>query len=569
MGDIALAAIDTLQTRLYIAAGVQTVTEPVFYFYDSLIAIAVDGSTDDSEAQLQRVRENQTKLHHWAEYAPMNYLHKWQLVEAETFRVLGQKLQAIELYELAIAGAREHQYIQEEALASELAARFYLDWDKETIARTYMTEARYCYSLWGATAKVTQMDAQLDAQYSQLYRSLDRKSSLGLSLSLSDIDSHTISSDAALDLHTVMKSPQAISSEIVLENLLQTLMKILVENAGAQTGCLLLHTPKENGSKDSGELGDFTLEAYSSINANSVIVPNPASENGIFPQSVIHYVARTLDLIVLDRSAEQGNFTSDPYIQSVKPLSVLCYPLRDRGKLVAIVYLENNATTGAFTTKRVELLQLLSGQAAIAIINAQLYTKVKEYSRTLEQQVAERTLELESKNRELLRLATLDGLTQIANRLCFDNYLEAEWKRHLREQQPLALILIDIDYFKPYNDYYGHQGGDDCLIAVARALGRVLQRPSDLVARYGGEEFVAVLPNTNITGALVVAEAIQKQIATLAIPHANSKVSNHVTASLGVASLTPNADIGTAYLIAKADAALYAAKDRGRDRVAS
>ena len=194
------------------------------------------------------------------------------------------------------------------------------------------------------------------------------------------------------------------------------------------------------------------------------------------------------------------------------------------------------------------------------------YKKLEEYAHDLEQKVSDRTIELQRANLELSRLANLDGLTQIANRRCFDDYLSKEWQRHLREQQPLSLILIDIDYFKRYNDFYGHQGGDDCLIKVAKAIAAVSQRPSDLVARYGGEEFVVVLPNTSAEGALVFATSIQKAVASLAIPHAKSDVNEYVTLSLGVACLIPTLQTNAERLIADADQSLYEAKEQGRNR---
>ncbi|PZO36328.1 MAG: diguanylate cyclase response regulator [Pseudanabaena frigida] len=173
---------------------------------------------------------------------------------------------------------------------------------------------------------------------------------------------------------------------------------------------------------------------------------------------------------------------------------------------------------------------------------------------------------LQEANHKLQLLANSDGLTQIANRRCFDDYLATEWQRHQREQNPLSLILIDIDYFKRYNDSNGHQGGDDCLIRVAREIAKVTQRPTDLVARYGGEEFAAILSNTNMEGALKVTTAIQTSLANLAIPHGNSDVSDLVTLSMGVASLIPTSELSPEDLISQADRAMYAAKHQGRNQ---
>jgi diguanylate cyclase (GGDEF)-like protein len=175
--------------------------------------------------------------------------------------------------------------------------------------------------------------------------------------------------------------------------------------------------------------------------------------------------------------------------------------------------------------------------------------------------------QLEAANRLLEEIAWMDGLTQISNRRYFDDCLEKEWQRGLREQQPLSLILCDVDYFKLYNDYYGHQAGDRCLQQIAKTLKSQGQRPTDLAARYGGEEFVILLPHTDSYGGQKVAAWIQKAIAALQIPHAQSQVSEQVTLSLGLATLIPKNYLSTNVLIERADSALYAAKRGGRDRL--
>ncbi len=172
---------------------------------------------------------------------------------------------------------------------------------------------------------------------------------------------------------------------------------------------------------------------------------------------------------------------------------------------------------------------------------------------------------LQQANLELQRIANLDGLTQIANRRCFDEVLEQEWQRHKREQQPLSLILCDIDYFKPYNDCYGHPAGDDCLQQVAKTISACVRRPADVVARYGGEEFAIVLPNTDQSGAVNIIQAIQDALQRLQIPHVASGVADCVTLSAGVASFIPTHELSPQQLIADADAALYQAKQQGRN----
>lgn len=212
-----------------------------------------------------------------------------------------------------------------------------------------------------------------------------------------------------------------------------------------------------------------------------------------------------------------------------------------------------------------EVLARVENQLTIRRLQKQL----QEQNARLQQEIIQRQRfegALQEANKELKRLAHLDGLTQIPNRRRFDECLRQEWRRLRREQAPLSLILCDVDYFKRYNDAYGHQAGDDCLKQVARAISRVLKRPADLVARYGGEEFAAILPNTNAQGAFFVAEAMRSEVQSLKIAHAQSEVSEYVSLSLGVTSIVPTAEFSLEALIDVTDQALYEAKQQGRNR---
>jgi diguanylate cyclase (GGDEF)-like protein len=206
-------------------------------------------------------------------------------------------------------------------------------------------------------------------------------------------------------------------------------------------------------------------------------------------------------------------------------------------------------------------------QLAVALDRLQrMQSQLQDYSYNLEIKVSQRTAELEQANRDLLRLANLDGLTGVANRRCFDDYLRKQWQQLELLKQPISLLIVDVDYFKPYNDYYGHQAGDECLKQLAQTLSSLATRPQDLVARYGGEEFVILLPNTPIEGACKIAETILNRLRQQQLPHLRSQVAQTVTVSMGISWLIPEPETSLDSLIEMADRALYQAKQAGRDR---
>jgi len=186
---------------------------------------------------------------------------------------------------------------------------------------------------------------------------------------------------------------------------------------------------------------------------------------------------------------------------------------------------------------------------------------------SLKNSVDKRTKELEEANRRLNLLSTIDSLTGIPNRRFFDQSMIKEWRRAQRDQQKLTVAMIDIDFFKYYNDTYGHQEGDNCLNQVAYAIAKEARRPGDLAARYGGEEFALILPNTDISGAVALCEAIRRSVQMLAIPHQASLVNPSVTVSIGVATVVPCENMSPCHLIKLADQSLYKAKENGRDKV--
>ncbi len=197
----------------------------------------------------------------------------------------------------------------------------------------------------------------------------------------------------------------------------------------------------------------------------------------------------------------------------------------------------------------------------------QAHEELLKYKHYLEETVESRTVELTAANQKLKYLSLTDGLTNIANRRYFDELIHKEWQRALRKASPIALIMVDIDYFKLFNDSYGHQSGDECLKKVAMALNVEMKRSGDFVARYGGEEFAVVLPDTELAGALAIAENMSRNVANLQIEHADSDVSDHVTISLGVTSVIPVQNLDVGCLVQQADKALYAAKEQGRNQI--
>ena len=386
----ALNCVLEAQTMLGSTQGM--ITLAVNNFYTSLILIALCPTVAESEKieYLQQIETNQKPMKIWADNCPENFLHKYLLVAAEIARDAGNIVEAMDLYDRAIKNARRNDYIQEAALANELALKFYLSLDKPKFAQLYLNEAIYCYSHWGAVAKVKDLEGQYpDLLIVNKTKIKDTKTNVSMT---------NTGSNENLDIATVIKATSAISGEIVLDKLLSSLMKILIENAGAQTGYLIL-----NSQGNDGKTTTLKIEAQGTIDNDQVTVLQsiPVTKSQLISESIVNYVARTNESVVLNDATKEGNFTNDPYVQKHQSKSILCVPLINQGKLISIVYLENNLTVGAFTPKRLEVLKLLSSQAAISLENAKLYTQLEDYNLTLEQKVEERTIKLADANQEI------------------------------------------------------------------------------------------------------------------------------------------------------------------------
>lgn len=350
------------------------------FYYGLVLAAVYSTASQTEQEEYWPILEQQHKiLQNWAENCPENYQDKFLLVSAEIARISGKELEAMDLYRQAIAQAKESGFTQNEALANELAAQFYFRKGWDEVGKVYIREATYNYQKWGADAKVQ----QLESKYPQFLR---RGGSSNSTMdSFQTVNSSTGSSrGSSLDLFTVIKASEAFSSEIVLGKMLEKLIVILQENAGASKAFLILQTEDR-----------LTVEAAVVSGEERMVLQSiPVEECEDISAAIVNYVAKTQSDVVLNNATREGLFTQDPYILTHQPKSVLCATIRHQGKLTGILYFENNLTTDAFTSDRLEVLQVLASQAAISLENALLY-------RTLEQKVEERTAELAQANAEI------------------------------------------------------------------------------------------------------------------------------------------------------------------------
>ncbi|MBO3460232.1 trifunctional serine/threonine-protein kinase/ATP-binding protein/sensor histidine kinase [Aetokthonos hydrillicola Thurmond2011] len=403
--ELDLAIEYTAKAKQYSRSGYATAIVPLLNFYDSLLLLALFPKSSDAQQQkiLQQVAENQKIMQQWANFAHVNHLHRFQLVEAEKYRVLGQKTTAIEFYDQAIDQAKENGYVQEAALGNELAAKFCLEWGKERVAQGYIEQAYYCYARWGAKTKVEDLQQrypellQIIVQqktlksnpYETLGNSLTTTTSNHTSTYISSSSNSSINS--VLDFASVLKASQAISTAIELDELIQKLIQIILENSGADRCVLILFQD-----------GLWQVRAITTLEG-TILQTVPLDNHPDVPIPLIQYVKNTLETVVIDDlKANLPNLIGE-YMLQHQPKSILCMPIRNQGQLLGILYLENRVTTGAFMgdskaqpAKRnsLDMLQLLTAQAAISLENALLY-------KTLEDKVEQRTQELHKKNLEL------------------------------------------------------------------------------------------------------------------------------------------------------------------------
>ena len=363
-------------------------------FYDALAHLASYVGVTPTERQqiLKRVGASQKKLKECAQHTPIDYQHKFDLVEAEWLRVLGQKAEAMELYDRAIAGAQANKYLNEEALACELAAKFYLSWGREKIARVYMIDAYNCYVRWGDKSKID----DLEKRYYQLLESILQPVKLSANILAnfaapaspnqavhpSIIPSIYPSVSAVSDFGnclTILKACQALSSERKLDRLIATLIQLAMSNTRADKVVLIL--PHGDRWEIAATSAIDNLGVQRAIDISSATLDE---NSDILPLTIVDCVKNLLKPVIVRDIAQKCDRDSDSYILKYEPQSLLCWPILDRGNLVGILYLENRLTAGVFTRDRLQLLNLLCSQAGICLQNTFLYQKSQDYSQQLE-----------------------------------------------------------------------------------------------------------------------------------------------------------------------------------------
>lgn len=514
------------RSQIKAAAGMYSVS--LFVFYESLALLRSENLT---KAALKQVQKNLKQLKKWAHVSPENHQHRVALVQAELFRVEGEMALAAEQYDVAAEKAKDQGFQQECGLIWEKAAEFYLERKRHGQAIFHLKQARYCYQLWQADNKLLHLSHKYKALMPLVLKSEQSARTSRISQTISGSSSGT-----QLDLATILKASQAISQEIVFDELIKKLLNLTLENAGAERGILFFKNEK-----------GMRAAAGAETQADQIRYFTPSMEiaDEDFSRAVFNVVNRTEQPLLLADAQQEHLYKEENYIHSNKIRSLFCMPIHHQGSMIGALYLENNLVSDAFTPERVELLSLLAGQLAISLVNANHYAN-------LEAEVKARTAELE-------RASIIDKLTQVYNRYKLDEELEREIINASDLNRSFSLILLDIDHFKAINDSFGHLVGDQ----VLEKFSSVLQAKLGLnftLGRWGGEEFMIICPGLGASSAMTFAEELRMAIST-----ADFGLNVKVTASFGVAEY--DGEVLTRTLVKRADDALYRAKNGGRNRI--
>ncbi|MGB5900172.1 MAG: AAA family ATPase [Geitlerinemataceae cyanobacterium] len=339
-----------------------------FYYALSLAALYPSASPSQQTEYWQILEAIQSQMLLWTDNCPENFQHRYLLISAEMAVISGRDLEAIDLYDLAIERAREQEWVYGEALAHERAAVFWLHRNNHKIAKVYLQDAYRGYQQWDAVRKVENLEKKYAYLLASLITSVDRFPMPNRAVSSALLLNSDGSQSRALDLATVIKASQVLSGEIEIGHLLDKLMQMAIANAGATSGFLIL--VREEG---------LTIEAAKMAGSEEINVrqSTPIQQSKCLPLSIVNYVARTHENVVANDAIYESAFANDSYIQTARPKSILCAPIQGQGKLIGIVYLENNLAASAFTRDRLDVLMLLCAQGAIALENARLYENLR------------------------------------------------------------------------------------------------------------------------------------------------------------------------------------------------
>ncbi len=543
-GDYSTAVTSTLKAADYADAAIGiTVAIHNFYYSLSLLSQCIDLQASENrctssinkkcQSLLEQVEINQKIMKVWADHAHTNFEHKYILVEAEKYRVLGRIAEAIDLYDQTISLAKANKYIQETALANELAAKFYLDWGKQRIAQEYMIEAYYAYAHWGAKAKV----ADLEKSYPQLLAPILEQTrgafstnetifaSRSLTSSRSSVSSSTVSD--TLDLKAILKASQTISGEIELEKLLSSLLSIIIENAGADKCVLMLL--QDNHLLIQGAITQIT---------QPVLLQSLAIEDSQdIPHKLIYKVKHIQQTVLLLDATADPTLANDPYIIREQPQSILCSPILHQGKLMGVLYLENNLAKGAFTSDRVDLLNLLCAQVAISLENARLYGQEQEKSQSLQaslEQLKQTEASL-GKEREFLnaiihnitdgivvcdansKLTLFNKATSEFHGLPVESLPAEEWSQYFDLYQPDGETLLSTTEIPLFRALQGEiVENAEMVIAPKHGVTRILLASGQAIFDSGGNKVGAVVVMRDISDRKQAELALQQKSQDLA-----------------------------------------------------
>ena len=400
-GVLAMAAV--VEQNAATSEGMYFMAELAVYTCLALLALYPEAGAQQQREYLERIGRIEAKVALWVEGCPANYLHKQLMIAAERARIEGDVGGAMDMYERAALAASASGFVRDETLINELCARFHLLAGRRKVARPYMTEAYHGYLRWGAVAKAEHLADRYPhlvspSEPGQRYGEERSASPLLTTLSAAVTTTRRIG-DQIIDVATVVRAAQAIAGEVVLENVLYRLMRIVIENAGATKGFLLLERGGQLTIVGSMSVGPEDLQL-------NLLLPVERSED--LPLSIVQYVARTRETVILGRATRENRFAADPYIVRELPKSILCHALVRQGRLTGVLYLENDIVAEAFSQSRIDLLTLLCSQAAIAVENAILYDDVRSVTEqlrrsneALEVEVASRTEQLSTAKERL------------------------------------------------------------------------------------------------------------------------------------------------------------------------